>query len=137
MKIVTIDASAAASWLFPSQRTASADAFIASEAGMRLVAPAIFAWEIGNQIGVRARGDAREVALRLDQLSGFGIEIAPPVRDEAVFGSIGQAMRLSLTLFDAAYLTHALMAGTDLASRDKKLIEAAVRAGVEVFDLRS
>ncbi len=103
---------------------------------MRLVAPAIFAWEIGNQIGVRSRGEIQGVAARLERLAAFRIEISAPVTDDAVFESIGQALRLSLTLFDTAYLNHALTSGGGLASRDGKLIEAAVRAGVEVFDLR-
>lgn len=137
MKIVTIDASAAASWLFPSQRTPSADSFLRTVAIAQFVAPAIFAWEIGNQIGVRARGDPREAASLLAELEAFEIEIAPPMTDDAVFASVSQALRLSLTLFDTAYLNHALTLGAGLASRDGKLIEAAVRAGVEVFDLRS
>ena len=54
MKIVTIDASAAASWLLPSQRTLRADAFIADRVERRLIAPDVFAWEVGNLIAGRA-----------------------------------------------------------------------------------
>ena len=136
MKIVTIDASAAASWLFRGQRTRAADAFLEASVDRRFVAPGVFAWEIGNQIGIRARGDRREASRMLAHLDTFEIRIAPSLEVESVFGSIDQALRRNLTLFDTAYLTHSLMLGTSLASRDWRLLGAAVAAGVDVFDLR-
>lgn len=136
MKSVTIDASAVTSWLFRGQRTGAADAFLIGSVDRRFVAPGIFAWEIGNQIGLRARGDRREASRMLAHLATFAIEIAPPPDVEAVFGTIDQALRRNLTLFDTAYLTHALELGTSLASRDRRLLHAAEAAGVDVFDLR-
>jgi len=136
VKIVTIDASAAASWLFPSQRTRAADMFLEASADRRFAAPGVFAWEIGNQIAVRARRDEREAGRLLTQLEAFEIDISPPVGAEAVFAYIGQGLQRNLTLFDTAYLNHALALGTSLASRDRQLLDAAVKAGVEVFDLR-
>lgn len=136
MKSVTIDASAVASWLFRGQRTGTADAFLKGSVDRRFVAPGIFAWEIGNQIGIRARGDRREASRMLAHLGTFAIGIAPSPNVEAVFGTIDQALRWNLTLFDTAYLTHALELGTSLASRDRRLLHAAEAAGVDVFDLR-
>ena len=136
MKTVTIDASAAASWLFRGQRTRAADAFLKDSVDRRFVAPGVFAWEIGNQIGIRARGDRREVSRMLAHLGTIGVGIAPSPAVEAVFGSIDQALRRDLTLFDTAYLSHALELGTSLASRDRRLLHAAEAAGVDVFDLR-
>ena len=136
MKTVTIDASAAASWLFRGQRTRTADAFLEGSVDRRFVAPGIFAWEIGNQIGIRARGDGREVSRMLAHLGTLAIGIAPSPDVQAVFGSIDQALRRNLTLFDTAYPTHALELGTSLASRDGRLLHAAEAAGVDVIDLR-
>lgn len=136
MKTVTIDASAAASWLFRGQRTRAADSFLEGSVDRRFVAPGVFAWEIGNQIGIRARGDRREASRMLAHLDTFAIAIAPSPDVETVFGSIDQALRRNLTLFDTAYLTHAVMFGTSLASRDRRLLSAAEAAGVDVIDLR-
>ncbi len=136
MKIVSIDASAAAAWLFSTQRTEAADRFLASGEARRFVAPTVFAWEIGNQIAVRARGSGGEADRLLHHLASFEIEIAPPPHHEAVFATIGQAIRRNLTLFDIAYLSHALTHGGALASRDRRLLDAARAVGVDVFDLR-
>lgn len=136
MKIVSIDASAAAAWLFHTQRTEAADRFLACGDGHRYVAPTVFAWEIGNQIAVRARGSGVEAERLLRHLASFDIEIAPAPGAETVFGSIEQAIRRNLTLFDTAYLNHALTYGGALASRDGRLLDAARVAGVDVFDLR-
>lgn len=136
MKIVSIDASAAAAWLFHTQRTVAADHFLATSADRRLVAPMVFAWEIGNQIAVRARGSTGEADRLLLALASFNIEIAPPADSAAVFATVGQAIRRGLTLFDAAYLNHALTLGASLASRDRRLLDAARAVGVDVFDLR-
>lgn len=135
-KIVTIDASAAASWLFASQRTDKSDSFLIDSAERRFSAPAILAREIGNLIGVRARGDAAQIAAMLSQLTALEIEIAEPFAAADVFGLLESARAAGLSLFDAAYLTHAEDNGAALASRDSALIEAARAAGVDVIDLR-
>ncbi|MFA4940448.1 type II toxin-antitoxin system VapC family toxin [Brevundimonas sp.] len=134
--IVTIDASAAASWIFPRQASAAADAFLASSADRRFAAPGIFAWEVGNLIATRARRANLEPGDLIDRLAGLGIEIASSPTSENVFGFIDAAMKHDLTLFDTAYLLHALGHGGGLASRDAGLLKAAMAAGVDVFDLR-
>jgi len=136
VKIVSIDASAAAAWLFHTQRTEAADQFLSNATDHRFVAPSIFAWEIGNLIALRARGNTDETDRLVDVLASFSIEIAPPVDFATVFGLVGQAARQGLTLFDSAYLSHALEFGAGLASRDRRLLDAARAVGVDVFDLR-
>jgi predicted nucleic acid-binding protein len=136
VKTVSIDASVAAAWLFPTQRTRAADLFLGLRTERRFAAPMVFAWEVGNQIAVRSRGDIGQAEILLADLASLNIEIAPAPDDEVVLGGIGQAIRWNLTLFDSAYLNHALTLGGALASRDRRLIEAARAAGVDVFDLR-
>lgn len=136
VKIVTIDASAATSWIFPQQATATADDFLASSVDRRFAAPGVFAWEIGNLIAMKARRASLESGQWVKRLEALGIEIASSPPGEDVFGFIDAAMRHDLTLFDTAYLLHALGHGGGLASRDDQLLKAALAAGVEVFDLR-
>ncbi|MEH6663514.1 MAG: type II toxin-antitoxin system VapC family toxin [Brevundimonas sp.] len=136
MNTVTIDASAAVSWLFPAQASGVADAFLNDSADRRLAAPGIFAWEVGNLIATRSRRAGMDPTDLCDRLEALGIEIAPAPSPEAVLETVGAAAALDLTLFDTAYLLHAMNHGGGLASRDRRLLDAARSAGVDVFDLR-
>lgn len=136
MKTVTIDASAAASWIFPTQGTKASDAFASDSAAYALIAPGIFAWEIGNQIAARSRGTGRPHEEFLGDLDAFAVEIVTSPASSAVFRSIGTALSRGLSLFDNAYLQLCLERDAALATRDALLIEAARIAGVDVFDLR-
>ena len=135
MTIVTVDASCAISWLFAEQRTAAADRLLL-DAGHDRVAPDIFAWEMGNFIALRGRAGRAKPAEILDQLARLSIRTSPPRDDGAVSTLIPSAVKHDLSLFDAAYLLHALGHGGALASRDARLLNAARQAGVDVFDLR-
>lgn len=136
MKIVTIDASAAASWLLPSQRTLRADAFIAERMDRRLIAPDVFAWEVGNLIAGRAARNLIDRDAALTTLELLGVEVFEARDAPTVLAMIEPAVRSRLSLFDFAYLELALEQGAALASRDQRLINAARNEGVEVFDLR-
>lgn len=136
MKIVTIDASAAASWLLPSQYTLRADGFIADLGERRLIAPDIFAWEVGNLIAGRAARNLIDRDVALATLELLGVEVFEARDAPAVLAMIEPAGRSRLSLFDFAYLELALEQGAALASRDQRLIDAARKQGVEVFDLR-
>lgn len=135
MKTVTIDASCVISWLFPEQRTRTADRFLLDGSAV-WAAPDILVWEIGNFIAQRAlqgRADAHQVQA---QLSLLDVRVTAPRPSEAVMALIPQAMANELSLFDTAYLLHALGHGGGLASRDSRLLAAAAKVGVDVFDLR-
>lgn len=136
MKIVTIDASAAASWLLPRQRTPAADAFITAEEERHFIAPDVFAWEIGNLIVRNTRREVVVAAECLDDLRALNIEVMAPRTSEDVLALVDFAGTRSLSLFDSAYLLLCLERGAALASRDDRLLEAARAAGVDVFDLR-
>ena len=136
MKIVTIDASAAASWLLPLQRTQAADEFLMDDQPRLLIAPDIFAWEIGNLLARNARRDAKAAASYLLDLEALDIGVTAPRDHESVLGLVDFAARQGLSLFDAAYLFLCLERGASLASRDGRLLDAAGAAGVDVIDLR-
>lgn len=135
MKTVTIDASCAISWLFAEQRTPAADRLLLNGDVYR-TAPDIFTWELANFIANRVgkrRADPTQLCLRLAQLD---IRVGPMRDREATLALITPAASWGLSLFDTAYLLHALGHGGALASRDLQLLEAATAAGVDVFDLR-
>lgn len=135
MKTVTIDASCAISWLFQEQRTRAADRLFL-DGDVYRTAPDIFVWELANFIALRAgrkRVDPTEVCARLEQLD---IRMGATRDRDATLSLIAPAAGYGLSLFDTAYLLDALGHGGALASRDGPLLEAAVAAGVDVFDLR-
>lgn len=134
-KIVTIDASAAISWLVPAQSTQRAEALLAGAQAMVLTAPDIFAWEVGNLIMSRGRRGQIDIPASLASLELMGIRIAPPRPANAVFALTAMSAATGLSLFDAAYLDEALQTGSALASRDLKLLQTATRHGVECLDL--
>ncbi|KQS56206.1 hypothetical protein ASG17_09315 [Brevundimonas sp. Leaf363] len=136
VKTVTVDASAATSWLFPSQATKAADAFLTSREPRRLIAPSVFAWEVGNQILRRARHGRLPLSIMLQDLRILEVDILPPPSGEAVLTSIETALASGLSLFDNAYLQLCAAERAALASRDADLLHAAHLAGVETFDLR-
>ncbi|MGO4686469.1 type II toxin-antitoxin system VapC family toxin [Brevundimonas sp. 2YAF1] len=136
MKTVTVDASAAASWIFPGQATRAADAFLMAEEPRRFIAPSIFAWELGNQILNRARKSGASAADMLGDLQVLEVEVAVPPAADAVLASVDSALSRRLNLFDNAYLQLCIDQDAALASRDADLLQAAVVLGVEIFDLR-
>lgn len=135
MKTVTIDASCAISWLFAEQRTQTADRLLL-DGDVYRTAPDIFIWEIANFISNRVAQGRADPAQLCEQLARLDIRVGQ-VRDrDATLALIAPASTWRLSLFDTAYLLHALGHGGALASRDGRLLEAARAAGVDVFDLR-
>lgn len=123
------------SWLFLEQRTAAADRLLLDVEVYRS-APDIFAWELGNFISMRAgqgRADPKTLFGKLEQLD---IRVSAARDRDATLALIAPAVLHRLSLFDTAYLLHALGHGGSLASRDGALLNAATAVGVDVFDLR-
>lgn len=136
MKTVTIDASAAAAWILPRQRTSSADEYLTGGVSLDLIAPDIFYWEIGNLIARRTAGEfERRAAMTV--LHELQIVTAAPKTPDDVMSSVGPAVERRLSLFDNAYLQLSLERSASLATRDGRMIEVAQALGIEVFDLRS
>lgn len=136
MKLVTIDASAVASWIFPSQATREADAFLRERDRWRFIAPNILVWEMGNQILNRARKTGEPSDELLSDFRILDVEIAVPAAADAVLSGIEAAQSRRLSLFDNAYLELCIRQDAALASCDADLLQAALRFGVEIFDLR-
>ena len=139
LSAVVIDASAALAWLLETQATPAAIRFLEERGGAdrRWEAPFVFGWEVDNtllrlartgRLSARAYDDARS------QLDHYSVSLAPPFAAAAI---VGLAQETGLSLFDAAYLDHALRNGCELASRDHDLLIAARQHGVVAHDLSS
>lgn len=83
-------------------------------------------------MGVRRRritlGDAQEF---LQLLPDLRIRMVDPASYQ---DDLALAVRYNLTFYDASYLSLALRQGAVLATLDKALREAAVKAGVALFE---
>ena len=136
MSALVIDASAAASWMLPSQMTESADALALRIDEFELFAPYIFCWEIGNLL-VRQAGRGLPIEFGRAVLDDLAIACLGAPTPSAVLGKVLEgAHGVGLSLFDSAYLALALDLDAPLVTRDARLIKAAELTGAPFIDLR-
>jgi predicted nucleic acid-binding protein len=135
---IVIDASAALSFLLPSQVTGAAMQFLANRDSDGFVAPYVFAWEVSNVlVRLRLRGllTAGAYQQAFDDLAELDISLAGPQPADQIVALGELAAGEGIRLFDAAYLALAIDRRGALASRDDRLLEVARRC-VPSFDLR-
>lgn len=135
-----VDASAAAAWLLPSQRTATSEALLGEASSHTFTAPYIFPAEIRNgllSLEWRGRLTREQTQDAMSLLSRFGINVEPPPAPSVYDDILDLARREHLTVYDTIYLWAAARGGFTLASRDADLLAAALRNGVAVNDLRA
>jgi len=135
MAVFVIDASLAASWCFPDERTEYTNGILAVVSkAIEVAAPRLWAYELRNSVlmGIRrkriTKADAQEF---LESIEAFHILLSDPPSYDSVFAL---AERHGLTVYDAAYLELAAREHLPLASLDKELCRAAVQSGVLLFD---
>lgn len=133
MAALILDASLAASWCFPDERTEFTNAVLHAVGQSSAEAPRLWAYEIRNSvlIGLRRQrlteADAQDFLASLEILN---IHLTDPPSYDAVFAL---AERHSLTFYDAAYLDLAMRTQLPLASLDARLCRAASESGVTLF----
>lgn len=135
-----IDASAAAPWFIPEERTPVSEQLYADAMSSSGVfhAPALWLWETSNVLLMAFRRrrmpqDDFDGALALLDACPIEFDIPPNLHRRT------QAMRLaqthSLSFYDATYLELALRLNGQLASLDRALVEAAKRCGISCLEL--
>ncbi len=135
MANLVIDASLASAWCFPDEQAAYSTAVLyAVSSSLQAFAPRLWAYEVRNSVlmGLR-RGRIDEPHARefLSSLDDLKIHLTDPVSYNAIFRLAG---RVGLTVYDAAYLDLALREGSQLASLDDALRNAAVGEGIVLFE---
>ena len=128
-----VDASVAAGWLLPDERTEIADVLAMRMQSEDAIAPDLF-WHEARSLLVTAlrrnRINEAAVYISLDRLATIPLRNAGP--SDAV--SVTRlAIRHGLSAYDAAYLDLALREHSPLATLDKKLAAAADVEGVTVL----
>lgn len=134
---IIVDASVAVAWCISTEATPVTDRMLVSVARTGMIVPAIWWIEVANSLimaGRRGRLGPGDWLRFEDMLSQFKIRSEPvePFRVVEDVSRISQTF--GLTAYDASYLELALRTKTHLATLDKRLIEAAGRAGAPLFN---
>ena len=101
-----------------------------------LTAPPIFWHEVANALrNMRLRRKISDpaAAAALRSLQAMRIVLEPATAE--IQGIVTLSDQYQITIYDAAYLDHAIRSGSRLVTRDKGLFAAAKVAGVEVTGL--
>ena len=133
-----LDASAALSWVLPSQSTVTSKSFFAEHDTDDFISPNIFSWEVGNALlALFRRSLISDNALEggLSGLVDLGVSLRPSLSGAQMDDLVLAAKRHGLSLFDMSYLALATSERATLVSRDRQLLDAASRSGVECLDL--
>lgn len=134
--MIVIDASIALSWCFEDEASEETDAIAARIIDTGAIVPGLFKLEMANillQAERRGRITPAQVAATIALLDELAIPVDGETADRAWRETLGLARAHALTSYDAAYLELALRRGAALATRDRKLAEAARALGVAVL----
>ena len=131
---VVLDASTTLSWAFDDESGKYADEVLEFVAENHAVVPSLWNYEIANAVLV----GIRRSRLTVDDAVAFAEDLATmDIRVESggdePMTLLAEALEFELTAYDAAYLMLARTNGLPLATRDKALIRAARKAGVDIF----
>ena len=134
-RLVTVDASAAVPWIVRAQATPRSDGLF--QDGLRkllhLQAPALWLWECGNVFAglvSTQRLTTVEAHEGLEALlfSNICIHESPTLQMQRT--TLYLAGQHQLSFYDAAYLELAMRTGSEMATLDQKLKQAAENSGV-------
>lgn len=127
-----VDASVTASWVLPDENVQRSEALrrrlVEEDAHVPVVWPA----EAANALLIaerRGRVSAEDVQAALLDLRLSPIVVDEPDRDRIWSETVRLAREHRLTVYDASYLELALRLALPLATLDRRLSEAATRAG--------
>jgi len=125
---LVIDASVAAQWFVPDERSAFADAILDTISAEGAYVPALFRWEIENVLLSAERAgriDSEDVDAALDTLRDLPIALESVGRRFLSGSEVRLARYYDLTSYDAAYLALASSRRLPLATADAALSYAA------------
>ena len=132
-----LDNSVAVAWGFKDEDSAYADKTLGLLDTDTAMAPAIWPLEVANAILTgerRGRLSVADTARFLELLGGLPIA----VEDVALIGTLGTVLDVGktygLTSYDASYLEVAMRRGLPLATLDRRLTDAARKAGVPLVE---
>lgn len=136
MSGLVLDCSVAVSWCFEDEASPETDALLERVRDEGALVPALWHLELGNvliQAERRKRLSAADTTTRLELIADLPIVTDDETSARALREVLTLARAEGLTTYDAAYLELAMRKGLPLASRDRALLEAAKRTGINVM----
>lgn len=131
-----LDASITLAWCFNDEATPGTDLILEKASSETVYAPTIWPLEITNiLIGAEKKSRIKyaDIVMFLDLLQKLQIEIDEETAYRSFTDILALAHGENLTSYDAAYLELAMRKGASLATKDKQLIHAANKLGVNVL----
>jgi predicted nucleic acid-binding protein len=132
-----LDNSVAMVWCFEDEEDDYAYKTLETLAEDPVVVPAVWPLEVANAILAserRGRLSAADTVRFLELLSGLPISVESVTMGHALDVVLDTARTYGLTSYDAAYLELAMRHGLPLATLDRRLADAAGRAGVPLVE---
>ncbi len=133
---VVIDASAALTWCYADERTPESSSLLEYVNLNGAVVPQIWPMEVANALlvgEIRKRITNEGIAEQLDHFRKLPIEVDSSTANLAWKEIITIARQQRLTTYDASYIELANRLKLPLASRDKEMIGAAIRLGIDII----
>lgn len=131
------DASVAIAWVHPAQATPETDAMLNSlAAGGSLVVPALWPLEVANALTVlrrRRKLTPDEARTAIEIIRELPVVIDHEAATVAFTRLVDLASEHELTVYDATYIELAARRQLPLASNDERMKEAAITAGVDLW----
>jgi predicted nucleic acid-binding protein len=135
---IVIDASVVGTWIFGDEQTPASLDLLRKIKLHEFVVPAIWTTEITNLLLVAVRSGrlpAADLSQSFARLSKLRLRITPPPTPSESRALYDFAAGQRLTAYDAAYVMLARDSASVLATRDREMIFAAGRLGVELLPL--
>jgi predicted nucleic acid-binding protein len=133
---LVLDSSATLAWIFGDETTAAIRKLFEMVADDGAVVPSLWRLEVANSLTVAVRRGRIQAAFRdaaLADLTLLDITTDPLTDGQAWRETLALAETFGLTLYDAAYLELAQRRNLPLATLDRQLREAAIKAGVRTL----
>jgi len=133
---LVLDASVALAWCFKDEASEAADRLLERLETETAAVPALWHLEVANVLALgerRRRITLAESAAFIARLETLVIVVDEETSSRAFTRVLDLARGERLTAYDAAYLELAMRLGVPLASKDRRLCNAAERLGVAVL----
>jgi predicted nucleic acid-binding protein len=134
---LVVDASVSGGWFIGDEASPLTDAALSAVVRSGATVPVLWSYEMANLLVLaerRGRISRQDVVRVHEALAALPISFDEPSAARGLPSLTRLARDHGLTAYDAAYLELAQRRGSELATRDSALREAARRAGVPVFE---
>lgn len=134
--MAVIDASTVIAAVSPDEDAESAYAIMRQAIAGRCCSPALWLYECANAFQTKHRRGILDAATRdelIDVVMSFGIVLFPPDHERMQSFIVPLAAKHGLSVYDASYLDLARQLGEPLATRDRRLGDAAAAEGITLL----